>query len=181
MRDVPSTQGLTGVWGAVMDSPAPFAFRKITSTQVHPKFKVQSHFLFKLLVLRSLWEYVDLCLVQVPGTRITQNISGPQIKVCQLHLLHSSINWSFSRMSYWPERIPDRIQASLPHLLFHIFLSGKKKKNLGLASLGRQELTDTLSKWQETSQPLQWTFREGTATENVIHFDDSFLMRARTS
>lgn len=49
-----------------MESLAPFAFREITSTQIHPKTKAQSHFLFKLLVPRSPQEYVDLCLVPSP-------------------------------------------------------------------------------------------------------------------
>lgn len=111
-------------------------------------------------------------LCQIPGTRIIQNISGPEMKVCQLHPLHSSRNWSCSRRLH-----SHQIQA-FPLLFLFYFLMGKK--HFGLVGLGCQGLTDTLSRLQETSQPLLWTFAEGTATENVIHFDDSFLMRART-
>lgn len=68
-----------------LNSLAPFAFKELTSPRVHPKSKVQSLFLLRLLVLRYPREKIDLCLVPNPWYKNYSEYSGPEIKVCRLH------------------------------------------------------------------------------------------------
>lgn len=125
-----------------LNSLAPFAFKELTSPWVHPKFKVQSLFLLKLLVLRYPGEKIDLCLVPNPWYKNYSEYSWARNKSMSTSPLHSSRNWTCSRMLYWHQRTPDQIQAFPPLFLednswatFFFFFNGKKKAS-GLRGSG---------------------------------------------
>ena len=141
-----------------MNSPVPLCFyREITPTQTHTKTKVQLLFVFKLPVHRYPWEYVSLCLI--PKSLVQELFRiflGQKLQYVNFTCFTASETKAFPECCTKMQEPLSKHKHFLSTFYFTFFnKKKKKKKKLYLAGLCCLKLTDSISKLQKTSQPLQ--------------------------